>query len=120
MLPVECPIFSVTVRVDPFTGIYIFTEPNFGPTNVTVLDDIMYFPHGGQYTVNFSITNGQNLTSGSYELTTMISDTELTNNCVSMFEIIGMNIQYFVLIILLLLQACNDVCDVALFCLLAP
>ena len=90
-LPVDCPDYNGMVMIyeaDSLTGNHTFEEPNFGPSDVTVLSGITYFKHG-EYMVKFSITEGEELPVGSYPLVTAISDDELSRDCLSTINVTG-------------------------------
>ena len=86
-LPIECPNLNLTTESDQ--GTYIFTSPDYGTNDVTLLPDIMYYPHGGSYAVNFSIAHGTSLGVGSHNLTTTIFDNELAKVCSSKITVEG-------------------------------
>ena len=88
-LPVECPNLNVTVDVEPQTGNYVFTDPDFGSGDVTLLTGVTYFPHSSVYDMHFSITNDQILTAGIFEIATNICDSVLCKLCWSTLTVIG-------------------------------
>ena len=93
-LPIECPtVFPSEVNLDPGTCNY--TLPSFGPDDVVENSGVTYFPHpyGSDYDV-FTTPSGE-LTCGTHNVTTVISDAELMKTCVSTVTVIGIGRAYY-------------------------
>ena len=72
-----------------FEANYTFSQPDFGPDDVASSPGVTYFPHGGTYAVDFSITDGAELQVGEYALITSISDERLNKNCSCNVSVVG-------------------------------